>query len=60
MIDRQHGNIIICCDDCSATIEGREDDGFPELWARARKIGWKTRKIAGEWLDACEDCETPR
>ena len=53
MIDRQGGKIVIECDCCDATIDGPEADEFAALWARAKAEGWRTRKIAGEWLHAC-------
>lgn len=56
MIDRQHGKIIIECDSCNETIEGDKRQEFAEFWAGARREGWKTKKIANEWVHGCPKC----
>lgn len=53
MIDRQHGKIIIECDTCSDTFEGEVGDEFSVVWGAATREGWRSRKIAGEWLHGC-------
>jgi hypothetical protein len=40
-------------------FDGAEDERFPEVWAAAKRDGWKTRKIAEEWLHGCPDCGVP-
>lgn len=58
MIDRQYGKLIFECDSCSETFEA-DTDGFAEAWAEAKRDGWKTRKIANEWLHGCQKCGVP-
>lgn len=58
MIDRQHGKLIFECDSCSETFEA-DTDNFAEAWAEAKCEGWKTRKIADEWLHGCPRCGAP-
>lgn len=59
MIDRQHNRIVICCDTCSDTFEGERGEEFETVWSAAKRDGWRTRKIAGEWLHGCpkEGCK---
>lgn len=59
MIDRQHGRIIIECDSCDETFDGGDGDEFRVVWGEAKKAGWRTRKIANEWLHGCPDCGAP-
>lgn len=56
MIDRHGTQIIIVCDSCDGEHEGEPGEEFPEVWASAKEMGWRTRKIAGEWLHGCPDC----
>jgi hypothetical protein len=55
MIDRQHGHVLIHCDACEETYEGNSDD-FYEVWPAAKRDGWRTRKIAEEWVHTCPEC----
>lgn len=59
MIDRQHGHIVIECDSCDEVIETGESD-FTEAWAKAKRDGWTSRKIANEWLHVCRKCGVPK
>lgn len=56
MIDRQHGKIIIECDTCDETIESEKDQEFAEFWTDAKRDGWKSKKIADEWVHGCPKC----
>lgn len=58
MIDRQHGKIVIECDSCDEVFSSDSDD-FNEAWNEAKRDGWRTRKIAGEWLHGCPKCGVP-
>ena len=58
MIDRQHGHIVIECDSCDEVFDSGTDD-FAEAWSAAKRDGWKTRKIANEWLHGCQKCGVP-
>lgn len=57
MIDRQGGKILIECDSCDEVHEG--DGEFAAVWAEAKCEGWRTRKIADEWLHGCPKCGVP-
>ena len=57
MIDRQHGHIVIECDACPEIFDGQPDEEWGPTWASAKRDGWKTRQIAGEWLHFCPGCK---
>lgn len=59
MIDRQGGKVLIECDSCDEVCEGEPGEEFPAVWASAKREGWATRKIAGEWLHGCPKCGAP-
>jgi rubredoxin len=59
MIDRQHGKTLIECDSCNEVFEGDQGDEFAVVWAAAKRDGWRTRKIANEWLHGCPKCGVP-
>lgn len=58
MIDRQGGKILIECDSCAEVFEGDSEE-WSEVWPAAQWEGWKSRKIAGEWLHGCPKCGAP-
>lgn len=58
MIDRQHGKVLFECDSCDQVLDTDTDD-FADACAIARREGWKTRKIADEWLHGCPKCGVP-
>lgn len=59
MIDRQGNRILIECDMCDEVFEGQEDEPFAAVWGAAKRDGWKTRKVAEEWLHGCPSCGAP-
>jgi uncharacterized C2H2 Zn-finger protein len=59
MIDRQSGKILIECDSCNEVFEGEPDEEFAAVWNTAKRYGWRTRKIADEWLHGCPKCGVP-
>lgn len=59
MIDRQGNRVLIECDSCPEIYEGEEDTEFTAVWAEAKREGWRTRKIANEWLHGCPRCGAP-
>ena len=59
MIDRQFGKVVISCDSCDETFEGEKGEPFDAIWAAAKEEGWRTRKIANEWLHGCPKCGVP-
>jgi frataxin-like iron-binding protein CyaY len=58
MIDHQKGTILVECDSCSEVFDG-ESTNFTEVWNAAKRDGWRTRKIAGEWIHSCGKCAVP-
>jgi hypothetical protein len=56
MIDRQALKIVVECDTCSDVIESDEREDWETFWPRARRDGWKSKKIAGEWVHGCNRC----
>lgn len=53
--DNQHGKIIIECDTCDETITSNSGEDWVDFWARAKNEGWRSRKVAGEWLHGCSN-----
>jgi len=59
MMDRQNGGIIfIECDSCDEILDTETKD-FDEARNVMRRVGWKVRKIADEWLHGCPNCGVP-
>lgn len=58
MIDRQYGKIVFECDSCPEVLDTGTDD-FSDACLMAKAEGWKTRKIANEWLHGCSKCGVP-
>jgi hypothetical protein len=54
MIDRQHGRIVIVCNACGRTFEG-DGDEWLEVWLRAKRGGWQTRKVGKNWCQFCSE-----
>lgn len=59
MIDRQFNRIVIECDSCDELFSGDVGEEFEIVWAEAKREGWRTRKIANEWLHGCPRCGVP-
>lgn len=56
-IRRDRGDIVIQCDVETCPNEFTlHDDDFQLTWNSAKREGWETKKIAGEWLHACPGC----
>jgi ribosomal protein L37AE/L43A len=56
MIDRQGSKIVWECDSCDETFDSEEGEEFATAWARAKREGWKSKKIGTEWLHGCPKC----
>lgn len=56
MIDRQGNRILIECDSCDEVFEGGEGEEFAPVFARAKRDGWKARKVGNEWVHGCPKC----
>lgn len=59
MIERQSGKILIECDSCTEVFEGEPGEEWSAVWPSAQREGWKSRKVAGEWLHGCSNCGVP-
>lgn len=58
MIHRNHGDITFECDSCGETLDTNDDD-WNVAWNMAKRDGWTSRKIAGEWEHSCLTCNEP-
>jgi hypothetical protein len=56
MIDRQGNRIVLECDSCEETFEGDEDAEWADVWAEAKREGWRSKKIGNEWVHGCGKC----
>lgn len=56
MIDRQGLKVLIECDSCEEVFEGEDREEFTDVWANAKRDGWRTKKIADEWVHSCPRC----
>ena len=45
--------VTIACDTCDETWEGAPGEDFADVWAAAKRQGWKAGKVAGEWQHEC-------
>lgn len=59
MISRKPRQVTIECDSCPETFAGELDEEFTIVWESAKREGWRTRKIANEWLHGCPNCGVP-
>ncbi len=57
MIDRQGGDVVFECDSCDEVLETEQAD-FNSAWNRAKREGWRARKIGTEWVHECPQCNT--
>jgi len=46
---------IPTCDMCGAQLSEQYD--FNDAVEAKRDAGWKSKKIDGEWIDMCNDCQ---
>jgi len=58
MMDKQKGDYVFECDVCGKVLETDQAD-FDVARNMMRRERWNARKIAGEWLHACEKCGVP-
>jgi hypothetical protein len=56
MIDRQGSKVLIECDSCDEVFSGDEDAEFKDVWAAAKRDGWRTRKVGNDWVHGCPKC----
>ena len=55
MISKEYGNYTLICDICGAGTD-EEFDSFQDAIDAREDIGWKSKRVEGEWLDICPDC----
>jgi hypothetical protein len=55
MISKEYGKCILSCDICGAQADEKYESFQDALDAR-EDIGWKSKRVEGEWLDICPDC----
>lgn len=53
-IDRQGQKIVIECDSCPETVESEERELWETFWPRCKAEGWKSAKVANEWVHGCQ------
>ena len=56
------GEFTFSCDGCPEVYEVTDPDEvdacvFEEVWAAARKAGWRAFKAGGEWEHYCPGCD---
>jgi arabinogalactan endo-1,4-beta-galactosidase len=55
MISKEYGKYTLICDICGAGTD-EEFDSFQDVIDARDDIGWKSKRVDGEWLDICQDC----
>lgn len=55
MIDRQGGDLVFECDSCNEVLESGTSD-FNSVWNRAKREGWRAKKLGNDWVHACPQC----
>lgn len=56
MINRSGAQTVIKCDDCGDVFTSDDHENWSELWPRAQRDGWKSRKIGHVWVHGCPKC----
>jgi arabinogalactan endo-1,4-beta-galactosidase len=55
MISKEYGKYTLICDICGAGTDD-EFDSFQNAIDAREDIGWKSKRVDGEWVDICPDC----
>ena len=55
MISKEYGNYTLICDICGAGTDV-EFDNFQDAIDARQGLGWKSKRVDGEWTDICPDC----
>jgi len=55
MISKEYGKYTLICDICEAGTDD-EFDSFQDAIDAREDIGWKSKRVKGEWVDICPDC----
>ena len=56
MINRDHGQMQLACDDCGAETTVYDEEQFNEMISSAKDDGWKISCPQGRWEHHCKDC----
>lgn len=59
-IERQHGELVMTCDECGTEFCGGCEDDFARFVQDAKREGWKVLKEGDEWLHNCPECRSDR
>ena len=54
-IQYEYGKPTPTCDCCGTQLP--PEDEFMDAVAAKKAEGWKSKKVAGEWMDFCPDCQ---
>jgi len=54
-IEKEYGEFYLTCDNCG-NVAGKVFDGFEKAVEAKKELGWKSKKINGQWEDWCEEC----
>lgn len=52
---KEYGKYTLVCDICGASVD-EEYKTFQDTEDARKDLGWKSRKIDGDWADICPDC----
>ena len=55
MISKEYGKYTLICDICGTGTD-EEFDSFQDAIDAREDLGWKSKRVEGEWLDICPDC----
>jgi hypothetical protein len=55
MISKEYRNYTLICDICGVGTD-QDFDSFQDAIDARDDIGWKSKRVDGEWLDICPDC----
>ena len=52
---KEYGKYTLICDICGASSDEKYEN-FQDAKDARKNLGWKSRKIDGDWADICPDC----
>ncbi len=52
---KEYGKYTLICDICGASSDEKYEN-FQDAKDARKNLGWKSRKIDGEWADICPEC----
>ncbi len=55
-IEREYAEYYLMCDNCKSVEEEPFEHFYSAVDAK-KNLGWKVKKINGEWQDWCPDCQ---